>query len=214
VEYYRRLIDAAFDRGSSRSPSDIRIEASHEERLNADRILSDAGIDPDAGFFVINAGAAFGSAKRWPEDRFARVAEALSAERGMPVVMVGARGERPIAAAIQAAITSPSANLCGETDLETLVGVLARAALVVTNDSGPMHIAAALGTPTLAIFGSTDPEVTSPRGPATRLIREPVDCSPCLLRECPIDHRCMERITPESVLAAARGFVPAGSGPG
>jgi heptosyltransferase-2 len=74
----------------------------------------------------------------------------------------------------------------------------------LTNDSGAMHVAAALGVPTVAIFGATDPEATGPVGPAVRIVREPVECSPCFLRECPIDHRCMQRVSPERVAREAR----------
>jgi heptosyltransferase-2 len=92
--------------------------------------------------------------------------------------------------------------LCGRTGLAELVGVLASLDVFVTNDSGPMHVAAALGTPLVAIFGSTDWRETAPFSPRSRLIREPVECAPCKLRECPIDHRCMRRVTVERVLSA------------
>ena len=97
-----------------------------------------------------------------------------------------------------------AAVLNGKTSLETLIGILAESSLMITNDSGPMHIAAALGVPTVAVFGSTDERVTSPFGPRTRVVKHPVECSPCLLRECPIDHRCMNGITVEDVYRAAR----------
>jgi heptosyltransferase-2 len=93
--------------------------------------------------------------------------------------------------------------LCGETSLGELVGVLAGLRTLVTNDSGPMHLAAALGVPVVAIFGSTDWRETAPVGDGHRLVREPVHCSPCLLRECPIDHRCMRRIPADRVAAEA-----------
>jgi heptosyltransferase-2 len=92
--------------------------------------------------------------------------------------------------------------LCGETNLRQLVGVLSRLSLLVTNDSGPMHLAAAVGVPVVAVFGPTDPTETFPVG-EHRLVREPVPCAPCMLRECPIDHRCMTRITVERVVGAA-----------
>jgi heptosyltransferase-2 len=102
---------------------------------------------------------------------------------------------------------APVAVLNGKTSLEKLMGVLAECFLMVTNDSGPMHIAAALGTPTVAIFGSTDERVTGPFGPKARIVKHPVDCSPCLLRECPIDHRCMTRVTVDDVCRAAQELV-------
>ena len=89
--------------------------------------------------------------------------------------------------------------LCGETSLADLVGVISGLRALVTNDSGPMHVAAALGVPTLAVFGPTDWRETAPMGPRARLLHEDVECAPCLLRECPIDHRCMRRITVDRV---------------
>jgi heptosyltransferase-2 len=97
--------------------------------------------------------------------------------------------------------------LCGETSLGELVGVLSRLRLLLTNDSGPMHVAAALGVPLVAVFGPTDWRETGPVGERHRLVREPVHCSPCLLRECPIDHRCMRRVGVERVVAEARAML-------
>ncbi len=97
--------------------------------------------------------------------------------------------------------------LCGETGLQDLAGVLSRLRLLVTNDSGPMHVAAALGVPVVAVFGPTDSRETGPVGDAHAIVREPVHCSPCKLRECPIDHRCMTRIGVDRVLAAAHGML-------
>ena len=98
---------------------------------------------------------------------------------------------------------TPSRNLCGETSLPDLVGVLAELRLLLTNDSGPMHVAAALGTPLVAVFGSTDWRETAPFSERARVVREHVPCAPCLLRECPIDHRCMERVGVDAVVSAS-----------
>ena len=210
VEYYLGLLEEAFGAGPR---PDIRIAANPDEIANAHRLLASHDVDPSAGILALNPGAAFGSAKRWFEDRFAAVADQLGEELNLQIVMVGSANENEIAARIQAAMKRPSAILCGATDLETLLGVLAAASVVVTNDSGPMHMAAALGVPTVAVFGSTDASVTSPVGEWTRLVRHDVACSPCLLRECPIDHRCMDAVTVDEVVAAARAIVrttPAG----
>jgi heptosyltransferase-2 len=200
VDYYLHLVEDAL--GATTRP-DIRIGATEDEIAGARRLLSKHHVDPEADFLVINPGAAFGSAKRWFEARFAATANRLARDRKLQVVMVGSAAEKPIAARIEASMMGPSAVLCGETDLETLCGVLALASLVITNDSGPMHMAAALGVPTVAVFGSTDAEATSPVGPRTRVVRHDVACSPCLLRECPIDHRCMEQVTVNEVVVAA-----------
>ncbi len=149
-------------------------------------------------------GAAYGSAKRWHEDRFADVADILADELKLRVALIGSEAERTIAEEIRSRMKSTAAVLNGKTSLETLIGVLAESSLMGTNDSGAMHIAAALGVPTVAVFGSTDDSVTGPYGPRTRIVKHPVECSPCLLRECPIDHRCMNGVTVEDVRRAAR----------
>jgi heptosyltransferase-2 len=201
VQYYLDLVktlSATADRPS------IEIEATGEERDTARRLLAAEGIPRTAPFLVLNPGAAYGSAKRWHEDRFASAADNLAVELGLNVAIIGSETERAVASRISERMTQATAVLSGRTSLETLIGVLAESSLMITNDSGPMHIAAALGVPTVAIFGSTDEKVTGPYGLCTRIVKQVVECSPCLLRECPIDHRCMERIRVDDVCQAAR----------
>lgn len=193
-----RVLSAGADRPS------IEIQATTEERSDARKLLSAEGIANGAPFLVLNPGAAYGSAKRWHEDRFADVADILARELGLRVALIGSQAERPIAEQIRDRMKGATAVLNGKTSLETLIGVLAESSLMITNDSGPMHIAAALGVPTVAVFGSTDERVTAPFGPRTRVVKHPVECSPCLLRECPIDHRCMNGVTVEDVCRAAK----------
>jgi heptosyltransferase II len=206
VHYYLDLAKL-FQAGAER-PS-IEIEATSEERATARVLLQEEGIPKSEPFLVLNPGAAYGSAKRWHDDRFANVADILAHEMKLQVAIVGSEGERPIAEQIRQQMKSRTAILNGKTSLETLIGVLAESSLMITNDSGPMHIAAALGVPTVAVFGSTDERVTSPFGARTRVVKNPVECSPCLLRECPIDHRCMNGVTVEDVCKAARELVGA-----
>lgn len=199
LDYYLNLVDAAFGPGTH---PDVEITPTEEELVSARKLLINAGVDPSAKFLVVNPGAAFGSAKRWFEQRFAAVADRLAEEMNFQVLMIGSAGERLISENIQKLMKMPSHVLSGQTNLETLIGLLAQASVMVTNDSGPMHMAAALGVPTVAVFGPTDADVTSPVGPYTRLIRHDVECNPCLLRECPIDHRCMDRVTIDEVFDA------------
>lgn len=152
-------------------------------------------------------GAHFGSAKRWAPERFAAVARRLAADSGAAVAVLGTASDQPLAERITAMLDVPALDLCGKTGLPDLVGVLSRLSLLVSNDSGAMHVAAALGTPVIAVFGPTDWRETAPVGERHRLVREPVHCSPCLLRECPIDHRCMRRVTVDRVLDEARGLI-------
>jgi heptosyltransferase-2 len=204
VHYYLDLVKLLSVRTDQPS---IEIQATSEERANARKLLTAEGISNHARFLVVNPGAAYGSAKRWHEDRFAEVADTLARELDLSVALIGSAGERLTSEQIRSAMKTPAAVLTGKTSLETLIGVLAESSLMITNDSGPMHIAAALGVPTVAVFGSTDETVTGPRGPRTRIVKHAVECSPCLLRECPIDHRCMNGVTVADVCNAARELI-------
>jgi heptosyltransferase-2 len=155
-------------------------------------------------FLALTPGAAYGGAKRWLPERFAAAADTLARERSAEVVVLGAPSDRALGEAIAARMETRPRVLCGETTLADLVAILADSALLVTNDSGAMHVAAALGTPLVAVFGPTDWRETAPVGTRHRLVREPVHCAPCLLRDCPIDHRCMRAVTVERVVGAAR----------
>ncbi len=204
VQYYLDLVKTLSGIIDS---SSIQIEATASERDSARQLLAEEGIPLIGRFLVLNPGAAYGSAKRWHQDRFAGVADHLACELGLDVAIIGSESERAIAEQVRDRITRGTAVLNGRTSLETLIGVLAESSLMITNDSGPMHIAAALGIPTVAIFGSTDERVTGPYGPRTRVVKHPVECSPCLLRECPIDHRCMNAVTVDEVCRAAKELV-------
>ena len=201
VQYYLDIVKIVTT--STEAPS-IEIEATNEERANARKLLMTEGISSGAPFLVLNPGAAYGSAKRWHEDRFADVADRLGRELNLRVVLIGSQTEGSIAEEIRRRMKAPAVVLNGKTSLGTLIGVLAESSLMITNDSGPMHVAAALGVPTVAIFGSTDARVTGPCGRRTRVVKHAVECSPCLLRECPIDHRCMMGVTVEDVCKAAK----------
>jgi heptosyltransferase-2 len=126
--------------------------------------------------------------------------------------VIGAKGEEPLGQAIASRLTAPSAVLSGATTIRELMAVIKRCALLVTNDTGPMHIASALGVPVVAIFGPTDWRTTSPSGEDHALLRHPVDCAPCMLRECPIDHRCMTGVTAQQVYQAGQSILSRRSG--
>jgi heptosyltransferase-2 len=151
-------------------------------------------------------GAAYGGAKRWLPDRFGDAAAQLARERGASVLIFGSKEEWPICNDVHQYLQAAgrqSMNFAGKTSLGELIEMVAACELLLTNDSGPMHIASALGIPTVAIFGATDDEATGPTGTWSRVVRETVECSPCLLRECPIDHRCMLRVSAERVTREA-----------
>jgi heptosyltransferase-2 len=146
----------------------------------------------------LNPGAEYGPAKRWPVERFADAANALHAKTGCRFVVFGGKGDLVIAGQLTRRITSaPVTVLAGRTSLSQLLEALGRCHVLLTNDTGPMHVAAALGVPVVVPFGSTSPELTGPGlpgDPRHKLIRSNAECAPCFLRECPVDFRCMKRI--------------------
>lgn len=151
----------------------------------------------------VSPGAAYGTAKRWLAERFADSANRVANELGASVAIFGSKDERELCESVAASITSPVKNFAGETSLAEFIDLAAACRVYLTNDSGAMHIASALGVPTVAVFGATDDETTGPTGPLARVVREPVECSPCLKRECPIDHRCMTRVSAARVAEVA-----------
>lgn len=162
---------------------------------------------PEGPVVTINPGAAYGSAKRWYPERFAAVGDYLAQHHGMNIVLIGGPGEVEIGADIAAAMQAPVHNFVGKTSIRQMMSLIDAASLMVTNDSGPMHVAAGFNVPIVAIFGSTDHTTTSPYADRYRIVRHDVECSPCLLRECPIDHRCMDRVTVDDVVAAVKAFL-------
>jgi heptosyltransferase II len=196
VYYYRSML-AALGLEVSAAP-DVSLRPPAEWAARGAEILGAEG--PWIG---VGAGAAFGSAKQWIPARFAAVADRIRRQTGARVAVLGGPAERATGEAIAAFIGEGARVLCGETTLPELIGVLANLRLFLTNDSGPMHLASAQGVPVVAVFGSTDWHETAPIGTRHRVVREDVDCAPCKLRECPIDHRCMRLVTVEKVAAAA-----------
>ena len=212
VEYYLCLLDGL---GIPRPvPVALKLAVTGEEREAMAARLASLGIARGAPIVTINPGATFGSAKRWYPDRFAAVAEALSAEWNARVVVVGSTAEAPLAGEIEAAMRTPPVNLAGKTTVRELMALLSLSSFLVTNDSGPMHIGAALGVPLVAIFGPTDWRRTSPWSPLAKVVRVDIDCSPCRLRVCDRGHECMLGVTPGMVVDAARQLLPGGPGKG
>jgi heptosyltransferase-2 len=157
----------------------------------------------------VSPGAAFGGAKRWLPERFAESASQLSGELNAEVAVFGSAAETELCESVAGQIGPRAHSLAGKTTLAEFIDLAATCAVYLTNDSGPMHVASALGVPTVAIFGATNHVATGPTGEWARIIREPVDCSPCMLRECPIDHRCMTRVEAGAVVAKARTVLAA-----
>jgi heptosyltransferase-2 len=162
------------------------------------------GPDPKRRIIGISPGAAYGTAKRWIPERFAEAAAELASARGASLALFGSRAEHQLCEQIAEMLPGCNVtNYAGRTTLAQFIELASRCELFLTNDSGAMHIASALGVPTVAIFGATDDIATGPTGPRARVVREKVECSPCLLRECPIDHRCMTRVSAGRVVEEA-----------
>lgn len=152
----------------------------------------------------VSPGAAYGTAKRWLPERFAEAASALAREREASIALFGSKSERELCDQVARQIQGPRViNYAGQTTLAQFIDLASNCELFLTNDSGAMHIASALGIPTVAIFGATDDTTTGPTGSKARVVRQPVDCSPCLRRECPIDHRCMTGVSAGRVVKEA-----------
>lgn len=148
-------------------------------------------------------GAEYGAAKRWPEDRFAAAADRIRRATGCRLTLFGSPAEREIGEKIAAALGGNCDNRVGSTTIQGLIDELRGCDLLLTNDTGTMHLAAMLGIPTVAVFGSTEPDWTRPLGAGHRVVRHKVECSPCFLRECPRDFRCMTGIDAETVACEA-----------
>jgi len=201
VEYYLGLVRHFGISGQAAEPF---LATTAAEDHQAATLLAEHGIQADDFLLGINPGAAFGSAKRWYPDRFADVARQLSTLKKTRIVIFGGPGETDIAAEIERNLAGDCLNLAGSTSLRGLMALIRRCHLFVTNDSGPMHIAAAFGVPLVAIFGSTDHATTAPYTDRAVIVRKDIDCAPCKLRECPTDHRCMQAVTAGDVVTAAQ----------
>lgn len=214
-DYYRDLLAALGIEAVAASP---RVDPPAGALEGARALLSAAGATPGVPLVGMAPGAAYGKAKQWPPRRFAELAVELHRRHGAVTVLVGSRGDREAAGEIARSLPPPTpanavVDLVGKTDLPTLAGLMRRFRAFVSNDSGAMHLAAAVGLPVAAIFGSTDERATAPLPPAVpgvpahAILTAPAWCRPCLLRECPIDHRCMTRIEAGRVAAALGGWI-------
>lgn len=186
---------------------EVRLRLEPGERVWAARRLDAFGLHGPRFLVGLNPGASFGPAKRWLLERYADLADRLIGALHADVLIFGSRDEKALAEGIAREMEHTPTILAGETTLSQFIALLARCRLVVTNDSGPMHLAAALGVPVVAIFGSTDERATGPLGPLTRIIKHGVPCSPCGLRKCPIDFRCMTGVSVSEVYRVALELV-------
>ena len=205
--YYLELLRRIGWLDSLPNESFIKLHVPDENRNRAADFLVAAGAKRDALRVAIGAGASYGSAKCWPPNRFAELANRLHAEGNTDVILFGTRAEAPVSSAIAASMRRPPIDLTGKTAIDELPALLSQCHLFIGNDSGAMHVAAAVGLPVVAVFGPTDPFGTAPVTPRCSVVQDKPYCSPCFLRRCPTDHRCMTRVTPDMVEAAARHWI-------
>lgn len=185
----------------------IALQVPVDKRRLAAEFLVASGSRPHALRVAIGAGASYGSAKCWPSARFAELANRLQLQSDADIVLFGTASEASVSAAIASEMRRLPIDLTGKTSIADLPALLSQCHLFVGNDSGAMHVAAAVGLPVVAVFGPTDPHGTAPVTPRCTVVQEKPYCSPCFLRRCPTDHRCMTKVTPEMVEAAIRPWL-------
>ena len=189
-EVERRLVGTT---ASAHAEMDTRIEISEYRKEQARTDLGDAGVDMSRRLVGLGVGSTNSRAKRWPVERFAELNDRLH-EAGCSVVLLGSPDDAEVASRVGNACIHRPTDLTGKTSLDSVAAILSVLNLFISNDMGLAHLAPAVETETIAIFGPTNPDTTRPLSHHATVVREPVDCSPCMLRDCPIDLRCMTRI--------------------
>jgi lipopolysaccharide heptosyltransferase II len=199
VEYYLTFLRALGWEAPTRDPV-LRADPEAVARVTA--LLSSKGIKDQDLLLGISPGAAYGPAKRWPVERFATIGDQAIKEWGAKVVVIGTEKDKDLGETLISATAPGAVNCCGLTGLGEALALIKRCQLFVSNDSGLMHAAAALNVPTVAIFGSTDPVATGPRGKSARIVKQDMECSPCLKPECPVGYRCLLSVQANDVWRA------------
>lgn len=191
ILYYKKLVEIFGKKVENHSP---KIFLSNDDRAIAEKFMREFGISGDGLIIGMNPGATYGLAKCWPPNRFGELGKRLSHRWKVKFIIFGKSNEKQFAQEIMKMIGNNAIDLTGKTSLLQLAALLERCHLLISNDTGTMHLATAVGTPVIAIFGSTDPKTTGPWGNGNIIIKKDISCSPCLKRVCPYDHRCMELI--------------------
>ncbi len=212
VLYYLNLIAEVERRfvGSAtvgQGAPDTSIPVALHRQMAARRFLEAAGLDPERPMVALGAGSTNSRAKRWGIENFAALNDRLQEDLSVQVLLVGDASEKEVAAAVIEAANYKPFDITGQTGVAEAAAVLSVADLLVSNDMGLAHVAPSVGTRTAVIFGPTDPITTRPLSEKAVVIRHEVECSPCMLRDCPIDHRCMTRVTVDSVFNACRDML-------
>lgn len=208
IFYYLNIVDEFNVRvlGDQLRPSiepDFHLDVSEGRQQQAREILALRGAGDNQPLVLLCPGSVNSRAKRWPAERYAALSDQF-AETGAKVALIGAPSELDVSLTVAALTRHPPTILTGKTSVSEVIALISIADVLITNDTGPAHIGAAVGTPTLVIFGPTNPLTTRPFGAAAEIVREPPECAPCMLRDCPIDHRCMTVSAPDDVYARAQ----------
>jgi heptosyltransferase II len=202
--YYLELLKRAGWLETLPQVSEIALQVSEEQTQRAEEKLQRFGSQAGAVRVAVGAGASYGSAKCWPPERFASAINRWlkswpTTKRPAEVLLFGTEAEARVSAAIQAGLEKAALDLTGKTQIAELPALLSRCSVFIGNDSGAMHVAAAVGLPVVAVFGPTDPQGTAPITARCTIVQQKPYCSPCFLRRCPTDHRCMTAIEPKQV---------------
>jgi len=185
---------------------DPSLQISDARKTGAEELLRAYGVHTGEPVVALCPGSINSRAKRWPAEAYAALGDRLIDSRRQ-VLLIGSADEADVTHEVTNRMRRKPAVLTGKTSLDQITAVLSLVDLVVTNDTGPAHIAAALGRPTLVIFGPTNPLTTRPFAPEAEILRHPPDCAPCMLRDCPIDHRCMTAITVDEVFEHSQALL-------
>ncbi|MEE9257100.1 MAG: lipopolysaccharide heptosyltransferase II [bacterium] len=208
TDYYLGLLEAE---GWPATHRRVQLPVTPEAAQFAEELISKKAPSGSGPLIGLHPGAAFGESKTWPAESFARLAKGLTASLGARVLILGGPGETELAGWVASASDGAASSIAGEDTLETLPGVLAGLDLLVSGDTGPLHVAALAGTKTISFFGPTDHRRTAPRGAPHRTLRRELECSPCFERVCPLGHhKCMKEITPEEVEEEVKEILRAG----
>ena len=208
VYYYLNLIaeiEKSFFKTQTVLQNEPRFDlaVSAQRRAEARKILEENGVDLTRKIVALGVGSTNSRAKRWQTESYAELNDLLQTELNANVVLVGAKDEADVSTEVYEKSKRKPYLFTGKTNLAEIVAILSEIDLLVSNDMGLAHIAPAIGTKTLVIFGPTNEKTTRPFPEIAEIVRKTVECSPCMLRDCPIDHRCMTRISPQEVFERA-----------
>lgn len=204
IDYYLEMVGALGCLPAGRS---VHLHPVRDDNGVSEKFFNEWGIRPGQPLIGLAPGAAYGPAKKWFPERFAAVVDRLIDDTGARAILFGSDGDRESTAEVRKNARHPLIDIAGRTNLREAIALISRCDLFISNDTGLMHIAGALGIPMVAIFGSTNPKTTSPVGEASVVIHRDVPCSPCLKPICPTDFSCMDLIGVDEVYSAARGLM-------